>query len=80
MTFFSERFGIDAGALEAHGALDVSRCPCDEIFDSHRLENTVIHVPHMTAAQAWRQTAPIITKLPKSEHAGRGVAAAMEGV
>ncbi len=52
MTFFSERFGIDAGALEAHGALDVSRCPCGEIFDSHRLENTVIHVPHMTAAQA----------------------------
>jgi hypothetical protein len=28
------------------------RCPCGEIFDSHRLENTVIHVPHMTAAQA----------------------------
>jgi hypothetical protein len=27
------------------------RCPCGEIFDSHRLENTVIHVPHMTAAQ-----------------------------
>jgi hypothetical protein len=26
------------------------RCPCCEVFDSHRLENTVIHVPHITAA------------------------------
>jgi hypothetical protein len=27
------------------------RCPCGESFDSHRLEHTVIHVPHITAAQ-----------------------------
>jgi hypothetical protein len=27
------------------------RCPCGEIFDSHRLEHTVIHVPHITKAQ-----------------------------
>jgi hypothetical protein len=26
------------------------RCPCGEVFDSLRLENTVIHVPHITAA------------------------------
>jgi hypothetical protein len=26
------------------------RCPCGEIiFDSHRLEHTLIHVPHITA-------------------------------
>jgi len=25
------------------------RCPCGEMFDSHRLENTLIHVPHITA-------------------------------
>ena len=25
------------------------RCPCGEVFDSHRLENTVIPVPHITA-------------------------------
>jgi hypothetical protein len=25
-------------------------CPCGEMFDSHRLEHTVIHVPHITAA------------------------------
>jgi hypothetical protein len=26
------------------------RCPCGETFDSHRLEHTVIHVPHITRA------------------------------
>jgi hypothetical protein len=30
-------------------------CPCGETFDSHRLEHTVIHVPHITAAET-RQT------------------------
>lgn len=25
------------------------RCPCGETFDSHRLEHTVIHVPHISA-------------------------------
>jgi hypothetical protein len=28
------------------------RCPCGETFDSHKLECTVIHVPHITAALA----------------------------
>jgi hypothetical protein len=27
------------------------RCPCGEIFDSHRLEHTLIHVPHISSAQ-----------------------------
>lgn len=27
------------------------RCPCGERFDSHRLDETVIHVPHITAAR-----------------------------
>jgi hypothetical protein len=27
-------------------------CPCGEVFDSHRLEHTMVHVPHITAAQA----------------------------
>src|SRR5260370_6699006 len=26
------------------------KCPCGETFDSHRLEHTVIHVPHITEA------------------------------
>jgi hypothetical protein len=26
------------------------RCPCGETFDSHRLEHTLIHVPHITKA------------------------------
>jgi hypothetical protein len=25
-------------------------CPCGQVFDSHRLEETVIHVPHITAS------------------------------
>jgi hypothetical protein len=25
------------------------KCPCGEVFDSHRLEHTLIHVPHITA-------------------------------
>jgi hypothetical protein len=28
------------------------RCACGETFDSHRLEDSLIHVPHITAAQA----------------------------
>jgi hypothetical protein len=31
------------------------KCPCGETFDSHRLEHTVTHVPHITAAET-RQT------------------------
>jgi hypothetical protein len=27
-------------------------CPCGEVFDSHRLDHTVVHVPHISAAQA----------------------------
>jgi hypothetical protein len=30
------------------------RCPCGEVFDSHRLVNTVIHVPHISAAETAR--------------------------
>ena len=31
------------------------RCPCCEMFDSHRLENTLIHVPHITAEHKSRE-------------------------
>jgi hypothetical protein len=30
------------------------RCPCGEVFDSHRLECTLVHVPHISAAEAAR--------------------------
>jgi hypothetical protein len=30
------------------------RCSCGEVFDSHRLDNTAIHVPHISAAEAAR--------------------------
>jgi hypothetical protein len=29
-------------------------CPCGETFDSHRLEHTLIHVPHISAAAVER--------------------------
>jgi hypothetical protein len=28
------------------------KCICDQQFDSHRIEDTVIHVPHITARAA----------------------------
>jgi hypothetical protein len=31
------------------------KCPCGETFDSHRLEHTMIHVPHLTEAQRARE-------------------------
>ena len=31
------------------------KCPCGETFDSHRLENTLIHVPHIEAQKARRE-------------------------
>ena len=27
------------------------RCPCGQVFDSHKLEHSLIHVPHITAAR-----------------------------
>ena len=27
------------------------RCPCGQVFDSHKLEYSLIHVPHITAAR-----------------------------
>ena len=30
------------------------RCPCGEIFNSHRLEENLIHVPHISAIEARR--------------------------
>jgi len=33
-------------------------CPCGETFDSHRLEHTVVHVPHITAATVLRGMPP----------------------
>jgi hypothetical protein len=34
------------------------KCPCGEVFDSHRLEKTGIHVPHITAAGPVRRADP----------------------
>ncbi len=30
--------------------ISLMTCPCGQMFDSHRLEDTVIHVPHITAS------------------------------
>jgi hypothetical protein len=32
------------------------RCACGETFDSHRLEHSLIHVPHLSAAHEIRRT------------------------
>jgi hypothetical protein len=31
------------------------KCACGEIFNSHRPEENLVHVPHMTAAQSSRR-------------------------
>jgi hypothetical protein len=31
------------------------RCACGDVFDSHRLEHTLIHVPHITAEHKARE-------------------------
>jgi hypothetical protein len=38
------------------GAEHDDALPCGETFNSHRLECTLVHVPHITAAQARDQT------------------------
>jgi hypothetical protein len=35
--------------LPSQNPSTMMRCPCGEMFDSHRLEHTLIHVPHITA-------------------------------
>jgi len=45
----------EAGAkLPSQAPSSLMRCPCGEVFDSHRLDNTVIHVPHITQERAHR--------------------------
>jgi hypothetical protein len=42
----------DAGEkLPTQKPSSLMRCPCGEVFDSHRLDQTVIHVPHHSSAQ-----------------------------
>jgi hypothetical protein len=36
--------------LPAQRPNSLMTCPCGQMFDSHRLEDTVIHVPHITAS------------------------------
>src|SRR6266576_4589279 len=38
--------------LPSQAPSSLLRCPCGEVFDSHRLDNTVIHVPHITQERA----------------------------
>jgi len=40
--------------LPSQAPSSLKRCPCGEVFDSHRLDNTVIHVPHITQERAHR--------------------------
>jgi hypothetical protein len=48
------------------------KCPCGEIFDSHRLEENLIHVPHISAAQA-RILKQSAKKLPRQAAHERGI-------
>src|SRR6266550_6681351 len=48
----SMRCGNEAKRMPTQRPGSLMRCPCGEIFNSHLLEHTLIHVPHVTAAQA----------------------------
>ena len=41
--------------LPSQKPCSMMRCPCGEMFDGHRLENTLIHVPHITAEHKARE-------------------------
>jgi hypothetical protein len=41
--------------LPSQKPTSLMRCPCGETFDSHRLEHTMVHVPHITKAQSVQQ-------------------------
>ena len=38
------------GLMPSQKPNSMMRCPCGTAFDSHKLEHTLIHVPHITAA------------------------------
>jgi hypothetical protein len=38
------------GKLPSQKPSSLMRCPCGEVFDSHRPEDTMVHVPHISAA------------------------------
>jgi hypothetical protein len=36
------------GRMPSQKSSSLMKCPCGEVFDSHRLEHTLVHVPHIT--------------------------------
>ena len=38
--------------LSSQKPSSLMKCPCGQVFDSHRLEQTLIHVPHISAAES----------------------------
>jgi hypothetical protein len=45
--------------LPSQGPTSIMRCTCRESFDSHRLDESLIHVPHLSAAHEIRRTEPL---------------------
>jgi hypothetical protein len=49
------------------------RCPCGEVFNSHRLEYTLIHVPHITQPRRLTESAADRSAKDGLEAAFRGI-------
>jgi hypothetical protein len=49
------KYAMWEAAADQHHAL----LPCGESFDSHRLEGSLIHVPHLRAAKEMRRAEPL---------------------
>ena len=45
--------------LPSQRPTSIMRCTCGESFDSHRLIESLIHVPHLSAAHEIRRTEPL---------------------
>jgi hypothetical protein len=45
--------------LQSQRPTSIMGCTCGESFGSHRLEESLIHVPHLSAAHEIRRTEPL---------------------
>ena len=53
------RYGKAGERLPSQRPNSMMRCACGKAFDSHRLEESLIHVPHLSAAHEVHRAEPL---------------------
>jgi hypothetical protein len=53
------RYGKAGERLPSQRPNSMMRCACGKAFDSHRLEESLIHVPHLSAAHNVHRAEPL---------------------